>query len=38
MDLMDSPAYREDLARVAGLDIDWDLFQDTTVVLSGISA
>jgi len=37
MDLMDSPAYREDLARVAGLDIDWDLFRDTTVVLSGAS-
>ena len=37
MHLLESRIYREDLARVAHLPLDWDLLRDTTVVLSGAS-
>ncbi|MCL2785437.1 MAG: NAD-dependent epimerase/dehydratase family protein, partial [Propionibacteriaceae bacterium] len=37
MKLYDSQLYREDLAGVAGLDLNWNGLQDATVVISGVS-
>jgi len=35
--ILDSRIYREDVSRVGDLDLDWDKFQDATVVISGAS-
>ncbi|MCL1838285.1 MAG: NAD-dependent epimerase/dehydratase family protein [Propionibacteriaceae bacterium] len=37
MGLLDSPIYREDIARIASLDLAWDRLADKSLVLSGAS-
>ncbi|MCL2470354.1 MAG: NAD-dependent epimerase/dehydratase family protein [Propionibacteriaceae bacterium] len=37
MDRLSSHTYRQDLDRVASLNLDWDLLRDSTVILSGAS-
>lgn len=37
MDLLDNPAYNEDVSAVAALELDWDQLRDTGLTLSGAS-